>query len=478
MIASYELAVIGAGPAGMEAAITASQSGVNTVVIDSFLQPGGQYFMQTPKGYKPLGQTETEKTGKELVQHFTDCKLTIFKSTLIWGIFKEENEEDWLVALYGDSDPKFIRSKNIVLATGAYDTPVAFPGWTLPGVITCGAALILLKSHRIAPGTRAIVTGTGPLILSVSAHLLEAGVEVLAICESNHIFVKGIGHAPTMLSHLHRLKEGAKYMNVILRNKAPYKTGWSINYAQGKDHVEKATISKVDKKGKPIAGTQIEHQIDLVVSGYSLTPNTGLARMIGCEMDYQAEKGGWVPTRNEKMQSSIPGIFIVGDGAGIGGAENAGIEGQIAGNEIALKTGHISLQIAQTRYKDLQPGLHNQRRFGKLYGDLFTPQPGLNSLPNDETILCRCEEVSLGEIKKAVNMGARTIGEVKMITRSGMGNCQGRMCEHSIASAIVNALSTELATFNSVGFNSIRPPLHPLPVNFLAEVQKEIDSLE
>lgn len=339
-------------------------------------------------------------------------------------------------------------------------------------------SLILLKSHRIAPGTRAIVTGTGPLLLSVSAHLLEAGVNVLAICESNHILPKGIGHAPTMLSHMHRLKEGAKYMSVILRNKAPYKTGWSINRAEGNDHVEKVCISKVDKNGEPVLASQVELQVDLVVSGYSLTPNTGLARMIGCELVYQAEKGGWVPIRNEKMQSSIPGIFIVGDGAGIGGAENAEIEGQIAGNEIALKTGHISIQTAQERYHELQPGLRNQKRFGKLYSDLFTPQPGLISLADDDTILCRCEEVTLGEVKKAVAMGAKTIGEVKMITRSGMGNCQGRMCEHSITGAIVNALSTELATFKTVGFNSIRPPLHPLPVNFLADVQKELDITE
>ena len=478
MIVSYELAVIGAGPAGMKAAITAAQDGVSTVVIDSFFQAGGQYFMQAPIEYKPLGQTQTEKTGKELIQRFSSSPLTIFKSTLTWGIFKEENEENWLVALYGDSETNFIRSKNIILATGAYDTPIAFPGWTLPGVITCGAALILLKSHRIAPGTRAIVTGTGPLLLSVSAHLLEAGVNVLAICESNHILPKGIGHAPTMLSHMHRLKEGAKYMSVILRNKAPYKTGWSINRAEGNDHVEKVCISKVDKNGEPVLASQVELQVDLVVSGYSLTPNTGLARMIGCELVYQAEKGGWVPNRNEKMQSSIPGIFIVGDGAGIGGAENAEIEGQIAGNEIALKTGHISIQTAQERYHELQPGLRNQKRFGKLYSDLFTPQPGLISLADDDTILCRCEEVTLGEVKKAVAMGAKTIGEVKMITRSGMGNCQGRMCEHSITSAIVNALSTELATFKTVGFNSIRPPLHPLPVNFLADVQKELDITE
>ncbi len=138
---------------------------------------------------------------------------------MVWGIFKEENEADWLIALYGASAPKFIKAKKIVLANGAYDTPVAFPGWTLPGVITCGAALIFLKSQRFSPGTKAIVCGTGPLLLSVGAHLLEAGVEVKAICETNQILPKGLLHAPTMLSHLHRVKEGAKYFSTIMKNR-------------------------------------------------------------------------------------------------------------------------------------------------------------------------------------------------------------------------------------------------------------------
>ncbi len=188
--------------------------------------------------------------------------------------------------------------------------------------------------------------------------------------------------------------------------------------------------------------------------------------MIGCEFNYKADKGGWVPLRNENMQSSINDVYIVGDGASIGGAENAQIEGKIAGFDIAFQTGHISQETAQRKIKELLPDLNNQQRFGRLYSDLFTPQPGLISLVNDETILCRCEEVTFAEVKKAVAMGAKTIGEVKMLTRAGMGNCQGRMCEHSISNAIVEALSSEFATHQSVGFNSIRPPLHPLPVNF------------
>jgi NAD(P)H-nitrite reductase large subunit len=274
------------------------------------------------------------------------------------------------------------------------------------------------------------------------------------------------------------VREGAKYMGILLKHGVPYKTGWSIQEACGEEHVEKSTLTQVDRNGKPVAGSQLEKEVDLVVSGYSLTPNTGLARMLGCQMDFQAEKGGWIALRNERMQSSLPGVYIVGDGAGIGGAENAEVEGKIAGNEISLHCGRIDLKTAQESYQQYLKVLLNQKRFGKLYGDLFTPPDGLIGLANDDTILCRCEEVTLGEVKKAVAMGAKTIGEVKMLTRSGMGNCQGRMCEHTISAAIVEALAAEYATPKSVGHYSIRPPLHPLPSEFLANAQKDIDQLD
>lgn len=475
MIETYELAVIGAGPAGLQAAIHAAKNGVKTVLVDSFPQAGGQYLMQLPAAFQTNQPTKTEKAGESLIKELISLPVTRITNALTWSIFKEDDSEAWLVALYGKDSPNYIRAQNLILATGAYDTPLPFPGWTLPGVITCGAALILLKSQRIKPGTRAVVTGTGPLILSVSAHLVAAGVDVVAVCESNHILPKGFRHSFTMLHHWHRLVEGAKYLRTILQDNVPYKTGWSILAVNGKDHVEEAIITKVNKRGQPIPGKQNHIQVDLVVSGYSLTPNTGLARLIGCQFDYKPEKGGWVPLRKQNMESSLQGVYIIGDGAGIGGAENALVEGQIAGIAVSLRTGHLDESAAMEEYKQLQPKLKNQQRFGFLYGDLFTPQPGLVELATDQTILCRCEEVTLAEIKKAVALGAKTIGEVKMLTRCGMGNCQGRMCEHGITNAIVEALSTELQSKKSVGFYTVRPPLHPIPESFLAEAFVEID---
>jgi bacterioferritin-associated ferredoxin len=172
------------------------------------------------------------------------------------------------------------------------------------------------------------------------------------------------------------------------------------------------------------------------------------------------------------MRTSLPGVYAVGDGAGIGGAENARLEGRMAGNAVAVEAGYLNPKKAGEIYAGLRPALARQRRFGRLLGALFIPRPGLISLAQDETILCRCEGITLGEVKAAVADGARTIGEVKLITRTGMGNCQGRICERSVGAAIVQALATQPVTPESVGGYSIRPPLHPLPLVNLAEASE------
>jgi NADPH-dependent 2,4-dienoyl-CoA reductase/sulfur reductase-like enzyme len=469
----YELAVIGAGPAGMEAAITAAEAGVKTVIIDYYPQAGGQYYKPLPSAFKAAQKTRAEREGEFLVDMLKGLPVTRLFDALTWGIFKEEKEQGWQVALYGPQAPKFVHARMLILANGAYDTPVAFPGWTLPGVITCGAALTLLKTQRVAPARRALVTGTGPLLLSVAAHLIEAGVEVAAVCESNRLFPKGLLYIPTLLGQWHRLMEGVQYLSIMSRARTPYKMGWSIVAAHGNDHVEETVIARVDKTGVAQPGTEQAFEVDTVVSGYSLTPNTGLARMLGCQFEHRPEKGGWVPVRDETMRTSLPGVYVAGDGAGIGGAEAARLEGRIAGAAAAVESGHIGTEKAGEIYGRIKPELAQQRRFGRLLGDLFSPKPGLIALAHDDTILCRCEEITLGEVKAAVADGARTLGEVKMVTRTGMGNCQGRMCERSVAGAIVQALAADQVGPESVGMYSIRPPLHPLPVGFLAEAVEE-----
>ena len=470
----YDLAVIGAGPAGLETALTASERGVKTVVIDHYAQAGGQFYKSLPTAFITTHKSRTEIEGEKLVKRLEGAPVTHLCDTLTWGLFKDEEGQGWVVGLNGPYAAKRVKVHSLVLATGAYDTSVAFPGWLLPGVITCGAALVLLKNQRIAPFRRVLVTGAGPLLLSVAAHLAEAGVEVVSVCETNRIKLKFARHGLTVLREWQRLEEAAKYLFTFSRKKIPYKMGYSILEAHGDERVEKAVIAQVDGNGKPVAGTEQNVQVDAVVCGYGLTPNTGLARMLDCDLDYQPEMGGWIPRRTKTFQTSLPGVYMVGDCAGIRGAKNARLEGRVAGIAVAAETGHIDPKTAEDLYEQLKPKLIQQSRFAETLSDVFSPKPGLISLAHDDTILCRCEEITLSEVKAAVAAGACTLPEVKMITRVGMGNCQGRICENPVSEAIVQQLAGEYSSHQSVGRYSIRPPLQPLPFGVFAEAGTDV----
>ena len=250
MNTTYELAVIGAGPAGLEAALAAanSGSGVNTVLIDHLPQAGGQYYKPLPAPFQSTARTATEKEGEALVRQVEKSSVTRIYNALIWGIFKEEDGDGWMVSLYGPDAPKELHVRKLILASGAYDAPVAFPGWTLPGVITCGAALVMLKNQRVAPFRRVLLTGTGPLLLSAAAYLIDAGVEVVAVCEANQIKPGAVRYGPTMLKEWHRLTEGVKYVNILSRAGTPYKMGWSIVEARGEEFVEEAVIARINAR--------------------------------------------------------------------------------------------------------------------------------------------------------------------------------------------------------------------------------------
>ncbi len=468
MIASYELAVIGAGPAGMEAALAAAAAGVETAVIDGHPAPGGQVYMPLPAGFEASRPAGEETEGERLSRRLDAAPLARLWNAAVWGIFPDESGSGWSIALAGAEVPRRIHARLLILATGAYDTPVAFPGWTLPGVLTCGAALTLLKNQRIAPFRRVLVSGTGPLVLSAAAHLSAAGVAVAGVCEANRFSRRALRHAPTLLRESRRLGEGAGYLSRLLLAGTPYRTGWSVVEASGEGRVEKAVIARLDAAGAPLPGSERNVEVDGVIAGYGLTPNRGLAQMVGCRLEYLPQKGGWAPWRGENLQTSLPGVYCAGDCAGIAGAENSRLEGQIAGTAAARELGKITAQQAEDFSRRVRPAWAQQQRFARALAELYPLPPGLVSLLQEDTPLCRCEEVTLGAVKQAVAAGAQTLGEVKMLTRAGMGNCQGRMCERPVTAVLLRELGAGAAP-ETTGSYSVRPPLHPVPIGSLLE---------
>ena len=240
-------------------------------------------------------------------------------------------------------------------------------------------------------------------------------------------------------------------------------------------------ICRVDDTGQPLPGTSETVAVDTIAIRYGLIPSTELTRLLGCDHGFRPDQGGIVPRRDAEMQTSLLGVYAAGDGAGIGGAELAQIEGRIAAFAAAGRLGKLSEAAARHAIDREQPGLARQQRFARMLGELFTPGPGLYGLARNDTVVCRCEEVTLGEIRQAVAEGATSANEIKGLTRTGMGNCQGRICGELVARIIAaetashagDAGAIHAGAIAAAGVFTVRSPIHPLPLDALADYRSD-----
>jgi len=450
-----EVAVVGAGPGGLSAALAAAEAGAQVTLIDSNQSPGGQYFKQAAAELWVGNPSRHQREGQALWQRVMGAGVRFLPETVVWGTF-----EGNLLALHGPLAPSFLQAQAIILATGAYDRPVAFPGWTLPGVMTAGAAQVLLKHQRILPGRRILLAGTGPLQVVLAAELVRAGANVVAVLEGARLFRESAPHVGALWGQWQRLVEGLSSRLTLFRRGVPFRPGCCIVAAHGAAQVESATIARLDSHWRPIPGSEETLACDTLCLGYGFIPSNTLSCLLGAKQDWRPDLGGEIPVRDRHMQTSVPGVYAVGDGAGVGGGPLAQVEGEIAGIAAAARTGH-GADGAEKAIRRLDPMLARERRFQRMYAALFTPGPGLYEWSRDDTILCRCEEVTQADVRRAVALGADSANEVKAITRCGMGDCQGRMCGQLVAHCIARETGRPVA---EAGLFPPRPPIFPVPI--------------
>ena len=464
-----EIAVVGAGPAGLSAALAAATAGARVTLIDNCRQPGGQYYRQPAAEFEVTQPESHQREGKDLWERVVAAGVDLLTETTVWGAF-EGNQ----LALHGPHAPSNLQAQAIILATGAYERVAAFPGWTLPGVMTTGAAQTLLKEQRILPGRRIMLAGTGPLQLVVAAGLVQAGAEVVAIVEGSPLIRKALrrplDHGLALLGQWSRLGEGLSSWLTLKWAGVSLCTGWGVVAAHGQEEVSGVTIAQLDNEWRPIPDTAQTLACDTLCCSYGFVPATELARLLGAQCEWRPGQGGFVPVRDEYMQTSVPGVFAVGDGAGIGGGPLALIEGQIAGLAGAAQVKTQSAAAILADIERLKPALRREQRFQQLYAELFTPGPGLDELVQPDTIICRCEEVTRADIGQAVALGADTLDAVKALTRCGMGNCQGRVCGQLLAALVARETGRTRA---EVGQFRVRPPIFPIPLADLQPVADE-----
>lgn len=451
----------------MAAATEAARSGLFPTLIDEAPHLGGQVYRQIPEEFRVR---HLDALGKDFVRgdrlraEFEGVadRIELRSRTSVLGVWGGRE----LLAV-SDKDSRMIRAEQLILATGAYERPVPFPGWTLPGVMAAGGVQSLIKTMHIRPGRRALIAGTGALILSLAHRLHEIGVKVVAVLEAGSPpwADEAFWEQWDEWDFINEMRDNCRGLN---RASIPILLNQTIFAAHGCDAVERVTYGPVDPLNwRPLRELARTVEVDLVCVGYGFVPNTELAVLAGCRHHYVHELGGWTPLRDRMMRTTVANVFAVGDGAGIRGAPSAMEQGRIAGITAAEKAGSISRSEAESRRAAPLDRLNSMTRVLAVLDEISRFRSGLLDLVTPETLVCRCEEVSVAEIDSALDQGARDLQAIKLLSRLGMGPCQGRNCEPSVALYVTCATGR---TPQQVGRINPRPPVKPVTLGALTQI--------
>ena len=434
------ITVIGAGPAGLTAALAAAESGAEVLLIDSGSRLGGQFWRHLPA--EPQGGMQGNLNfqfleGAELRrQVLENSQIKILLNSHVWAGAHFDDSTTLQVLTAGVNQE--IKTQTLILATGAYDRTLPFPGWDIPGVMTPGGVQALLKSSGVVAGEQIVVAGTGPFLLPVAAGLAEAGAEIVALLDANRFF-RWIPHLHSAMANLTKLKEGAGYFRTLRKFGVKQKRGYAIVAAKAGDDgtLSSVEVAKVDRNFK--MGKSFEITCDCLAVGWGFTADLSLAINLGLATEVVPEDQGLVLTVDKFQESSINGIFGAGEITGIGGSRLSLSEGRIAGLAAAAREN----QITQAQLHQLLAGLIPQRSREKKFGSaLLAAYPignGWRKWLCLDTVICRCEEVTFGEINSAIyELGAQDARTVKLFTRTGMGLCQGRVCARTVLDLVGN----------------------------------------
>ena len=445
--------IVGAGPAGVRAAQALAAHGLRPVVIDEAPRWGGQIYRQPPAGFtRPARELYGFEAARAQAVHGAMQgvldRVDYRPDTLVWGA--EAGRLD-LLAHGGIAALPFSR---LIVATGATDRVLPFPGWTLPGVYTLGAAQVALKAQACAIGARVVFAGTGPLLYLVAWQYAKAGAQVAAVLDTSRWTDKLAG-APAMLRQPAVLAKGLYYMAWLRAHGVALHQGVRLVRAEGEGGVQ--ALHYEDGQGA--------HRIecDAIGFGYALRSETQLADLLGCRFDFDPLQQAALPARDAAGRSSVAGVYLAGDGAGIQGADAAEWAGERAALALLADDG---VAVDAARAQALEAKLARVAAFRRGLERAFPLPAGWAAQAPDELVVCRCEEITAGELRACVrDSGAQEMNRLKALTRVGMGRCQGRMCGFAASQLLAHACGADAA---SVGRLRGQAPVKPLPIAVLA----------
>ncbi|MEZ5209686.1 FAD-dependent oxidoreductase [Gordonia sp. PP30] len=444
---TYDVAVVGAGPAGLAAAVAAAEAGMRVALIDAAAQPGGQ-FWRHPDENVPVAD---EGRGQHLWTRFTALRARLRAqhtdgpgrgridehfSRQVWFLEPPTADRSRFAlhltgSFAGAGRGECVAACAVILCPGGYDRQLPVPGWDLPGVMAAGGVQALLKANRSLAGTRAVVAGTGPFLLPVAAGLAQAGADVVAVCEAAGV-VRGWSRRPLDAAAVpSKALEGVEYAYHLARHRIPYKTRTVVTEITGDDRVTAARLARVDAAGRVIPGSARTVEADLVAFGWGFTPSMELVLAAGASTRVDVD-GSLVAVVDHRQRTGVDGVYVAGEATGVGGAALALAEGELAGLTVADDLGFAAPDARAVRRLTRKIG--NGRRFAAAMHTAH-PVPGhWPELLRSDTVVCRCEEVSYGDLCTAHDdLGADDPRLAKLVARPGMGWCQGRVCGFATA---------------------------------------------
>ncbi|MBW4025445.1 MAG: FAD-dependent oxidoreductase [Proteobacteria bacterium] len=458
-MSAADLIIVGGGPAGVEAALEAEAHGLSVILMDEAPQAGGQVYRAPPRAFSGAIQRQADPIGVRLRDRLSASRVQQFFDHTVWSV-----SPGFRVDALGPKGPVSYEARAVLAASGAQERVVPFPGWTRPEIVGLAGATIMLKSQGILPGRLTLVAGQGPLLLIVAIGILKAGGRVAAIVDLASR-AEWLADWPALASRPDLAVRGLAWRAKLARAGVP------ILYRHAIRQVEKVgarrvsvTVGPVAANGMPLAAPLRGFEVDAVAVGNGLTASTDITRLLRAEHHFEPLRGGWAPKLDAYYRSSVSGLYVAGDGAGIAGAAAAACDGRLAGLCIAHDLGTVAEAEFRRAAAPLRRDAARARRFGTAMAKLMALRQGQVQAIPPETVLCRCEDITRAELTRAVGDGARSLNQLKAWTRCGMGPCQGRICGDVVGAVLV----VEGGTREDVGQFTGRTPFRPLPLDQLA----------
>src|SRR5579862_1226127 len=447
----YDVAVVGAGPAGLAAVALCARSGLTCVLLDDQPSPGGQIYRGITNSPFPRNAVLGEDywCGDILVHEALAGGTHYAPTATVWGLLRPDE-----IAVSIGGMTRQIRFGRVILATGAIERPFPIAGWTLPGVMTAGGAQILLKSSALVPEGRTVLAGCGPLLWLLAWQYLNAGVRLDAILDTagRTNWRRVFRHAAKFAASPY-LRKGLRLMLAVRRNLRVV-AGIVALEAEGSERVEAVTY-------RTASGFSERLPVDTLFLHQGIVPNVNLAMSANVEHRWSDTQLCWVPRVDDYGSTALPHVAIAGDGAGIAGAEAAAARGRLAAiAAIRALTNRLSLDEDERHARHT---LHRYER-GRAFLDLlYQPAPQFRR-PRSETIVCRCEEITAQQILETTALGCPGPNQMKAFLRCGMGPCQGRLCGLTVTELMAQARGLACG---EIGYYRLRPPVKPIT---LAEI--------